>query len=181
MFQVYTWQENVITQLYIWFRKFIWSGDILVRKVSILTWKYVCKPINKGKFGTRSAKQLKKSPILLLSWKSVASMEYRATIYKTRYISNNKPRTHHIKSSIWLGISHHYKSVIENIRWVIGTSENINYWNDNWLEHLLSDLINILLHYRKMILIKVENLIDRSVWVIVQVLTSKFSTKIKCV
>lgn len=81
--------------------------------------------------------------ILKLAWSLLASNTQWAALMKRRFFSNGKPLRHYFKSSVWYGIKTYIDMVIANSLWIVGNSENISLWSDNWLGVPLVDLFNI--------------------------------------
>jgi len=78
---------------------------------------------------------------LKLSWDLTATDSQWSLLFKERYVSNGQSVMHFVKSSIWSGIKLHIGTVLTNSLWIIGTSENIHLWIDNWLNERLVDLL----------------------------------------
>jgi hypothetical protein len=103
-FHIYLWPVNLLKKVDAWIRNFIWSGDILTKKVRTVGWKYVCRPLDSGGLGIRSVRSINESLILKLSWSLMASNDQWARLCHCRFLRNNSPIRYHIKSSVWAGI-----------------------------------------------------------------------------
>jgi hypothetical protein len=62
-------------------------------------------------------------------------------LLKSRAIRKGKP-IQHIYSSLWSSIKQENREIIENSAWLIGSGEQMNFWNDAWCaEPLTQQLI----------------------------------------
>lgn len=59
-FQVCSWPISLLKKLDNCIRNFIWSGDVLVKKVVTVAWKTLCSPFNEKGLGLRSLNTLMK-------------------------------------------------------------------------------------------------------------------------
>lgn len=65
-FSVYSWPFSLLHSLDKWVKNFIWSGDILSRKLVTVSWNKVCKPLAKGGLGIRPFKTINEAGMLHL-------------------------------------------------------------------------------------------------------------------
>jgi len=47
-FHVYFWPRRLLRLLDSWIKKFIWSGDVLSKKVCTVSWSMMCRPWSEG-------------------------------------------------------------------------------------------------------------------------------------
>jgi hypothetical protein len=140
---VYSWPTGLIKEVEKSIRNFIWSGDVDKRKLVTTSWKKVCRPLAQGGLNIRSISTLNKASNLKLCWSLLNSQTSWAMLLKDRVLRDNKPIQHHIYSSLWSNIKEEFSTTMNNSFWLLGTGDNINFWNENWCGSPLFDLFNI--------------------------------------
>lgn len=126
-----------------WIKKFIWSGNINVKKVVTVAWSKVCRPTNEGGLGLRSFKTVNKAGLLKLAWDFCTSNLECCSLIKARTFKNNSIINYHISSSIWTGIKHYYSMVLDNSVWNLGFGDSISFWSDKWISGTIGDIIGL--------------------------------------
>jgi len=48
-FHVYLWPLRLLQLLDTWIKNFIWSGDVLTKKVYTVSWSVMCRPWEEGR------------------------------------------------------------------------------------------------------------------------------------
>jgi ribonuclease HI len=128
----YSWPVSLIKELERYMRNFIWSGDLLVKKVVTVSWNKVCSPVDEGGLGIRSLSNLNKASNLKLFWELIISNNQWASVLRSRVIRGNGFINYHIYSSIWSGIKSQAQIISQNTRWLLGNGKSINFWLHNW-------------------------------------------------
>jgi len=128
-----------------WIKNFIWSGDVLTKKVF--------------------TRLINKALILKLSWDLIAQEAQWSTLFKRRYFSNGQLSMRYFKSSVWSGIKIHIGTVLSNSLWIVGTGNNIHFWTDNWLGEPLVDLLNISADFHGQLTGMVSEVIVDGTWI----------------
>ncbi|XP_039690616.1 uncharacterized protein [Medicago truncatula] len=142
-FHVYLWPKRLLRLLDSWIKKFIWSGDVLMKKVCTVSWKVLCRPWDEGGLDIKHTCLINEALILKLSWDLIARETQWSNLFKRRYFSNGQPSMRYFKSSVWSGIKLHIGTVMSNSLWIVGNGNNIHFWTDNWLGVPLVELMNI--------------------------------------
>lgn len=142
-FHVYFWPRRLLRLLDTWIKNFIWSRDVLTKKVCTVSWSVMCRPWEEGGLNIKPTRLINEALILQLSWDLLAKDSQWSTLFKRRFFSIGLPLSYHVKSSIWSGIKMHIGTVMANSNWIVGTSEHIHLWMDNWLGEPLVDLLQI--------------------------------------
>lgn len=142
-FHVYLWPKRLLRLLDSWIKNFIWSGDVLMKKVCTVSWKVMCRPWDEGGLDIKPTRLINEALILKLSWDLIARETQWSHLFKRRYFSNGQPSMRYFKSSVWSGIKLHIGTVVSNSLWIVGNGNNIHFWTDNWLGVPLVDLMNI--------------------------------------
>jgi len=155
-------------------RNFIWSGEVDKRKLVSVAWKKVCRPFSQGGLNLRSIKTLNISANLNLLWKMLHSDDDWAILLKSRTLRMHKPIQYHIYSSLWSSIKEEINSLHNNSIWLLGTGDNINFWNDSWCGAPLSQALNIPPHISSLLVSKVSDYIIDGEWAIPEALEQMF-------
>jgi len=143
-FHIYMWPRRLLHQLDSWIKNFIWSGDIYTHKVSMVSWKVMCRSWAAGGLDIKPTRLINDSLILLLTWQFSTGDSHWAVLMRHRFLKHGTPLQHYFQSSVWTGIKDHLSTISSNSIWIVGTGANINLWTDNWLGMRLVDLLNIL-------------------------------------
>jgi len=141
----YMWPRRLLRMLDTWIKNFIWSGDVLTRKVCTVSWNCLSRPWAEGGLNLKPTRLINDSLIMKLAWNLLATDSQWEALLKQRFFSNGKLVNHYFKSSVWSGIKIHIGVVISNSLWIVGIGENISIWNENWLGTPIVNLFNIVL------------------------------------
>jgi hypothetical protein len=142
-FHVYLWPRRLLRLLDSWIKNFIWSGDVLTRKVCTVAWKDMSRSWAEGGLDIKPTRLINEALILKLSWDLLAEDNQWSNLLKRRYFSYGQPSKRYFKSSVWSGIKAHIGTVLMNSVWIVGTGDRINFWTDNWLGEPLVDLLGL--------------------------------------
>lgn len=160
------WPISLLKNIDLWFRNFIWSGDVGIHKIVTVSWSKVCSPIKEGGLGVRSTRKLNEAGILKLSWDLVSSKNQWANFLKARCFENRRLASHYISSFIWHGIKGSIHEVFPNYCWHLGDGASINFWRDCWLSAPLVDMLQIPPNQHSLLLARVCDFIRNYTWVI---------------
>lgn len=72
---IYFWHAYLLKTMERSIRNFIWSGVVDKRKLVIVAWNKICRPLAHGGISIRSIKKLKKVGNLKLGWDLLSSQE----------------------------------------------------------------------------------------------------------
>jgi len=97
-FHIYQWHVQLLRHIDTWIRNFIWSGDILTKKVCTVSWSKVCAPFHNGGLDIYSVRNVNASLLLKHSWLLIATLRYKPR-NPQRY-SLIRRLYHHITSSL---------------------------------------------------------------------------------
>lgn len=100
-----------------------------------------------------------------LSWNLLLHNTEWSQMFKCRYFKLGKPKSNYF-SSVWYGIKLHILTVMENSLWLVGSGDEINFWNDNWIGTPLVDLLNISPAVRPLLSSTVSDAIVDGQWVL---------------
>lgn len=163
-FHVYLWPRRLLRLLDTWIKNFIWSGDVLTRKVCTVSWQVLCRTWEEGGLDIRPTRLINESLILKLSWDLIAHDKQWATLFKQRYFLNGRPSTRYFQTSVWSGIKSHIGKVLNNSLWIVGTGNKIHFWIDNWLGDPLVDLMHIDVDFHGHMKGMVSEVIENGSW-----------------
>jgi len=163
-FHVYMWPCHLLKLLDSWLKNFIWSGDILTKKVYTVSWKVLCQPWSLGGLDVKPYRLINESLMLKLAWKLNSSDSQWSILCRHRFLCNGKLSHSYVKSSVWAGIKMHVHTVLLHSKWIVGSGNVINMWTDNWLGERLVDLLPIDHVLHDGFNAKVEDLIVASGW-----------------
>jgi hypothetical protein len=161
---LYSWPTSLIKNIEKFVRNFIWSGDVDKRKLVTISWKKVCRPYSQGGLNIRSLSKLNKASNLKLCLSFFNSKSSWAKLLQSTVVRGKHFIQHHIHSSIWSSIKVEVSTMFQNLIWLLGNGENINFWNDNWCCTSLSDLFNIPDHISKSLSSRVSDYILDGQW-----------------
>jgi hypothetical protein len=161
---IYCWPIFLIKEVEKNIRNFIWSGDVDKRRLVTTSWKKVCRPLVQGGLNLRAISNLNKSANLKMCWSLINSQSSWAKLLKDRVLRDNKPIRHHIYSSIWSSVKDEFTTLMDNSTWLLGTGEDINFWNDSWCGIPLSEHFNIPHHISSVLTSKVSDYIHNGQW-----------------
>lgn len=111
---IYSWPIKILREIEKWIKNFIWSGDVIKRKMVTVAWKKVCTNYDEGGLGTKSLVCLNEASNLKLCWNMLQSEEKWACILRNRILRRTGCINHHISSSIWCGIKAEFQTIKDN-------------------------------------------------------------------
>ena len=113
-FYVYKWPTSLLSEISKYMRNFIWSGRCDQTKICIVAWLKVCQAKENGGLAIRDPAMVNRASLLLLTWKLLTSQEQWASLCKERFLTNLKPKTHYISSSVWSSLKSHIHFIVEH-------------------------------------------------------------------
>lgn len=122
----------------------------------------------------RTLKFVNDAAILKLTWEMMSSNREWATLIKARFLRNNAPITHYVRSSIWPALKPHIQTVISNSTWQIGDGKHINFWTDTWLARPIVEILQLPVQLHKSLHAIVVDFIHDNAWLIPPVLVEKY-------
>jgi mannosylglycoprotein endo-beta-mannosidase len=161
---LYSWHVSLLKDLEKCIRNFIWSGDLDKRKLVTISWKKVCRPVAQGGLNIRSLLTLNKASNLKLSWSMINSQSSWALLLKDRVFRKGRVIKHHIYSSIWSGIKDELEVIYDNVVWLVGNGNNINFWLDSWCGIPSVDQLDIPVQTRHLLSSRVSDFIVNGQW-----------------
>ncbi|GAU48962.1 hypothetical protein TSUD_406700 [Trifolium subterraneum] len=173
---IYSWPVSLIKNIEKDVKNFIWSGDVGKKKLVTVAWKKICRPFSQGGLNIRSLTCLNKAINLKLCWSLFHSQSSWAKLVQARVVRDNKVIHHHIYSSLWSSIKEEVATMFENSIWLLGNGKDINFWNDCWCGHSLSEVFNIPAHISQNLTSSVSDYILNGHWNIPSQLSQQFST-----
>ncbi|XP_071686940.1 uncharacterized protein [Rutidosis leptorrhynchoides] len=148
---IYKAPSSVIIQLERFRRNFLWGGDCLKSKPSLVKWQSVCLPVDMGGLGITPLRS--KNFALLAKWWSKMNSNkkhvWQALVCTSFGSSFSGKLMHNVSmistsktSSIWKDLLklHHEDSMAHVIgdntwSWKLGDGLQISFWNDHWVGH----------------------------------------------
>jgi hypothetical protein len=103
-FHVYLWPRRLLRLLDSWIIFFIWSGDVLTKKVCTVAWNVMCRPWAEGGLDIKPTRLINEALIMKLSWDLIATESQWSILFKKRFFSNGQPSKQYFKSLVWSGI-----------------------------------------------------------------------------
>ncbi|KAK9181143.1 hypothetical protein WN944_024280 [Citrus x changshan-huyou] len=119
-------------------RCFIWSGVSPQQKLSMVSWRNVCKPKSIGGLGFKSLSMMNKALHMKLAWGFISSPESLwVKVLRTKYgVANDTlPETLHTRygSHLWKSIGTVWSEVLASRRWCLGNGDSVRFWWDLWV------------------------------------------------
>lgn len=132
----------------------VWSGDSGQKKICTVAWRDVCKSREEGGLAVKDPSLVNKAFLLHLCWKMLTLQDQWAVMARMRFMKNGKPRSSHLKSSIWLGLRPLLNDIFQHATWTVGNGESIYFWTDRWLAMPIVDIWQIPVHLHKVLTVK---------------------------
>lgn len=129
-----------------------------------MAWKEICKPREEGGLSIRDPAMINKASLLSLTWKLLTSSDLWVCFCRQRFLSNGKPKSHYISSSVWSGMKPFLKLIYQHSTWNIGTGEKVLFWIDRWLDRPLVEHWNIPESLHARLRMKVQDYIHNGQW-----------------
>jgi hypothetical protein len=86
---IYSWHVSLIKELERYLRKFLWSGDLNVRKFVTVPWKIVYSPIDEGGLGIKSLSVINQATNLKLFSELMNSENHWASFLRSRVVRDS--------------------------------------------------------------------------------------------
>ena len=115
----------------LWYRNFIWIGDILKTDIVTVNWYTICSPLENGCLNIINFCQENNAYLLKLSWNFTYSNRPWSFLLKTKVLKSKYDFIMvYRSSSLWPEIKQFYSTILDYTSWTVGTGSFINLWND---------------------------------------------------
>ncbi|OIT39909.1 putative ribonuclease h protein, partial [Nicotiana attenuata] len=119
-------------------RNFLWGSTEEKRKCHLLNWNKVTSPKNQGSLGLYKTSYKNKAFSTSLAWRYLNNKEALWVKIPHSKYDRIAPRNNRLipnpgSSHIWKNIHNGRKLCQKGINWIIGNGENINLWNNRWI------------------------------------------------
>lgn len=141
---VYKWPRQLLKEVDVAMRNFVWTGDKNKTKHGVMAWSRVCAPCKEGGLGVRSIRAANESYLYKLAWDIITQKDMGLNFVLQRHsTASGKEVKYHIASSIWCGLGRIRAHIRDNIRWIPGANSKVRFWTDNWLGFVIAEKIGI--------------------------------------
>lgn len=100
-FHIYAWPISLLKTVDQWIRNFIWSEDIMTRKVVAVAWHKVYSPFLESGLGIKPLRSINAVASLKLCWNVLTNSGHWASFLRARFLVNGAPSPRYFCSSIW--------------------------------------------------------------------------------
>lgn len=115
-------------------RNFVWGDSPEKKKIHLVKWEQVCKPLEEGGLGIRDTRTNNLANLSKVGWKLIENdIGLWAKVLKAKYITSPKPYDWAKKnnaSHVWRGIWHTKAFLQKGIKWNVGNGAHINFAKD---------------------------------------------------
>eukprot|EP01018_Ginkgo_biloba_P028128 Gb_09466 [translate_table: standard] len=122
-------------------KTFLWAGSEGKKRLPLMAWDKVCLGKKAGGIGLRNLKDMNKALIGKLGWKLVTMESSVWTrILRAKYLGS--PREFLSQNPLpqgsvfWNNLQMCRDLLSKGTRWRIGNGQNVDFWNDAWLEEV---------------------------------------------
>ncbi|KAH1073528.1 hypothetical protein J1N35_025856 [Gossypium stocksii] len=119
---------------------FLWGSNNERRKVALVSWNEVCKPVEKGGLGIRQLHDQNRLFLLKIGFQLVSKTDSLwVQILRNKYnIHGTIPNVLHRNncSYVWCSIVKVWDNVKQGLVWIIQDGLIVNFWNDVWIHDL---------------------------------------------
>lgn len=127
-------------------RRFVWGGDEEKRKIHLLSWECLQKPMDQGGLALRSARQTNAAFLTKLGWRVLTepnalwSRVLRSKYCKGRCDLDMFERKANM-SNVWRGITDNVNTLVLGARVAVNNGSSTLFWDHRWATNLkLRDL-----------------------------------------
>ncbi|KAK0601517.1 hypothetical protein LWI29_026244 [Acer saccharum] len=117
---------------------FLWSGNIDVRKLVIISWDNVCLSKDAGGLGIRDPIKLNQEANIKFCWDSFTASSIWGNYFRNQFLSG---RDSGGRSPLHIALKACISLVHINSRWLVGDGTNIHLWTDKWLQNPILSII----------------------------------------
>ncbi|KAL6139472.1 hypothetical protein ACLB2K_057776 [Fragaria x ananassa] len=142
-FSTYLWPSSLIKYLSTCARNFIWSGDVGIKKIVIVSWSQICAPKDEGGLGLRHLKSLNLAALLTMGWRVLTANSALGVFARSRFSISHHMKSRYLCSSLWHGLRVSLPILFQNSKWLIGDGNSVNFWSDKWLDVPIVDKLHI--------------------------------------
>lgn len=122
-------------------RNFLWTGTEEKKRMPLIAWDQVCKPVREGGLGIRKITSMNKALLAKQGWCVFHENKEWSTIWNHKYLLNSDSLSDFISSSdvfhpssIWGAVQETKKILGEGCSWKIGNGFKVRFWEDVWLK-----------------------------------------------
>ncbi|KAA3467341.1 endonuclease/exonuclease/phosphatase family protein [Gossypium australe] len=105
-------------------RSFLWGSNNERRKVALVSWSDVCRPVDKGGLGIRQLHDQNVLFLLKLGFNLVTNTDALWDLHRSNC------------SYVWRSIAKVWDEVKKGLVWIIQDGRIVNFWNDVWIHGL---------------------------------------------
>ncbi|KAJ7964039.1 Ribonuclease H [Quillaja saponaria] len=122
-------------------RSFLWGDSEVKKKVHLVNWRQVCLPKTMGGLGLKDMNQVNLSLLAKLGWRLIReNYSLWAKVLQGKYFHDKQFLTTDVKpynSFTWKSIMKGCEVLKQGIKWRLGNGEDIEFWNDIWLDNFI--------------------------------------------
>lgn len=130
-FNVYYWPRLLLQTLQKWSRNFLLFGNVLHKKLALISWDQCCLPKEKMRFGIGRLDFLNSLCLLKLFWNLRVDNSLCAQFMQARYVLD--ARRKYLSSSLYSRLHSMIDSCDTGLVWVIKYDQWVRFWHDCWL------------------------------------------------
>ncbi|KAK8369611.1 hypothetical protein V6Z12_A01G122200 [Gossypium hirsutum] len=113
---------------------FVWGSTDEKRKISLIKWEEVCKPIKSGGLGFKILSKQNDAFLMKIGFNLIQQSNQRwIQVLRTKYKCVEKvPQTLHTNyvSRLWKGMSKVWETVRDGVIWNVGNGKVVDFWRD---------------------------------------------------
>ncbi|KAH9772084.1 putative ribonuclease H protein [Citrus sinensis] len=118
-------------------RRFLWSGNAKMRKMSLISWHTICQPKLTGGLGFKRLEIMNGALLLKVAWNLITEPgKLCAQVLATKYrvslsdIPQSLPTRH--GSHLWKSVGRVWDHAKRGLRWNVGNGLRVQFWWDCW-------------------------------------------------
>ncbi|KAH9699193.1 putative ribonuclease H protein [Citrus sinensis] len=118
-------------------RRFLWSGNAEMRKMSLVSWQTICQPKLTGGLGFKRLEIMNDALLLKVAWNLITEPgKLCAQVLATKYrvslsdIPQSLPTRH--GSHLWKSVCRVWNHAKRGLRWNVGNGLRVKFWWDCW-------------------------------------------------
>jgi hypothetical protein len=128
-------------------KNFLWTGMETKKRMALIAWDKVCKPVEKGGLGLRKVSEMNDFLMAKLLWRLFKDKGEWKEIWTNKYNWEKKSFNQFLSSNnmqggsaIWKHAQNRKLDIRNGVKWKVGNGRTIQFWEDSWiLDHPLLD------------------------------------------